>query len=235
MSGFIEKEFENGKLFIVSQIGEKHVKENRCNEDSYSYKIDRVGNYAFVVADGVSSCKNSKIGSMVACEVIIELFPSVQCLTIEEIKRKIFTSWKSRIESNWNDYGTTLNFIYKFNNRTVYGKIGDGIVIIDDDNDFFCLSDASEFYTSETFAFGEAIKRTTFIVKECITSSVGLYCLMTDGVAKEIETDKLKDFSKYIKNRISEDSFSTELDTWMNELSLANNDDKTILIWDKRK
>lgn len=232
MSEVIIKELDNAKLLVLSEKGENHIKSGICNQDSYSFKVDDSSNYAFVVADGVSTCAFAKEGADKACEAICNLLSECMKLPEDDIKQKVFSEWKNLVEKNWNDYGTTINFIYVYPERIVMGKVGDGAVILKNGDFFSFMCEESEFYTSETFALGTAIPKNSFKVNliKYKKELPLLLILMTDGVEKELDSEKLREFSEYIDLNIGNPNFVLELKNWISSLNKKNGDDKTIFI-----
>ena len=232
MSDVIIKELDNAKLMVLSERGENHIRNGICNQDCYSFKIDDSGNYAFAVADGVSTCIFAKIGAEKACEAVCNLLSECNGLSENNIRQKIFSEWKHLIKKNWDDYGTTINFVYVYPRRVVFGKVGDGAVILKNSNGISLLFDESEFYTSETYALGTSIPKHSFNVNaiEYNFSEPILLILMTDGIIKELDSDKLKEFTNYINLNIRNHNFVLELRDWIAGLNEKNGDDKTILI-----
>ena len=164
MSDVIIKELDKAKIMVLSVQGENHKKNGICNQDSYSFKIDNSGNYAFVVADGVSTCKFAKEGAEKACEAVCNLISDCSVLSEDEIKQKVFTEWKKLVGEKWNDYGTTINFVYVYTDRLVMGKVGDGAVLVKNGKNTSFLHEEADFYTSETFALGESIPKEQFMI-----------------------------------------------------------------------
>lgn len=232
MSDIIVKNLDNAKIMVLSEQGENHIKNGICNQDSYSFKIDNSGNYAFVVADGVSTCSFAKEGADKACEAVCNQLSNCSNLSDDEIKQKIFSEWKVLVEKNWDDYGTTVNFLYVHSERIVIGKIGDGAVIVKNGDNLSFLSEESEFYTTETFAFGNSIYKHTFKVTSIKRNTVLpiLGVLLTDGIEKELNSEKIKEFSDYLEKCIENPDFMVELKDWVLSLNNKNGDDKTILI-----
>lgn len=232
MSDVIVKELDNVKIVVLSEQGENHKKNGICNQDSYAFKVDNSGNYAFVVADGVGSCIFAKEGADKACEAVCDILSDCIDLSEDEIKQKIFLKWKSLIGKDWNDYGTTINFLYVYPERTVMGKIGDGAVIMKNGDNAFILSEETEFYTAETFAFGSSIYKHSFRVFSMhydVTVPI-LLVLLTDGIEKELNPEKRREFLDYIDSAINNKNFVVELKNWILSLNNKNGDDKTIII-----
>lgn len=232
MSDVIINDLDNAKIMVLSERGENHVKHGICNQDSYSFKIDDSGNYAFVVADGVSTCAFAKEGADKACEAVCNLLSECMKLPDEDIKQKVFSEWKNLVKENWNDYGTTINFVYVYPERIVMGKVGDGAVILKNGDNSSVLYEEAEFYSSDTFALGTSIPRQSFkIISTKYDESLPvLLILMTDGIEKELDTEKLKNFSDYINLNIETPNFVLELKDWVSGLNNKNGDDKTIFI-----
>lgn len=232
MNDIVIKDFDNVRIMVLSEQGENHIKKDICNQDSYSFKVDGYGNYAFAVADGVSTCVFAKEGADKACEVVCNMLSDCVDLSEDEVKQKIFSNWKNLVVKNWDDYGTTINFLYVYPEKIVAGKIGDGSVIVKNGDELFFKNDESIFYTSDTFAFGRYIYKHTFKVdsiKRNISLPV-LSILLTDGITKELEPEKIREFSDYIDLAIKKPNFVVELKDWVKGLNKKNGDDKTILI-----
>lgn len=232
MSDVIIKELDTARIMALSVQGENHKKNGICNQDSYSFLIDDLGNYAFVVADGVSTCKLAKEGADKACEAVCNMLSDCVDLTVDEIKQKIFSKWKSLVGKNWSDYGTTVNFLYVYTDRLVMGKIGDGAVIVKNGEGSSFLYEEPEFYTSETFALGESIPKQQFKIASIKHDKLQpiLIILMTDGIEKELNSEKIAEFPDYIDLAIENPNFVVELTDWVFSLNKKNGDDKTILI-----
>ena len=232
MSDVIIKELDKAKIMVLSVQGENHKKNGICNQDSYSFKVDDSGNYAFVVADGVSTCKFAKQGADKACETVYNMLSACAKLSEEEIKQTVFSEWKKLVGKSWNDYGTTINFLYGYSDRLVMGKVGDGAVLVKNGKNTSFLHEEADFYTSETFALGESIPKEQFKIISTRYEKLLplLIILMTDGIEKELNFEKIEDFVDYIDLAIENPNFVVELKDWVLSLNNKNGDDKTILI-----
>lgn len=232
MKNFKVEEFGKARIMAFSKTGMNHLKNMVCNQDSYAYVYAASGNCALALADGVSSCINAKQGSETACKIVCEMMHDVQGKTENEIKEILFKEWKKCIKANWNDFGTTLNFCYLFDKSIVLGKIGDGAVLSKTGGSFYGLIDDTPFYSAETFAFGESIPRKSFSVKTInLTGNDSVsVLLMTDGVCKEIESERMKFFADYVFLQNNRGDFEAELEQWISELDKKNGDDKTLLV-----
>ncbi len=225
----IEK-LDKANIMVFSKAGETHIMNNICNQDTYSYLSDNSGKYAFVVADGVGSCVNAKEGAEIACKVICDLLQTVHGSSENELKTMIINSWEKHIKTNCNDYCTTVNFCYVFEDSIIIGKIGDGVVVVRNGDHLYKLIDDTVFYTTKTFALGGIVPQAAFsiaIMKREKKQPISVL-LMTDGIAKEIDNEKSICFADYIFSQINKLTFKNELENWISELN--NGDDKTLLI-----
>lgn len=232
MKNFKVEEFDKARIMVFSRTGVNHLEKGMCNQDSYAYNHDASGNCALALADGVSSCVNAKQGSEAACKVVCDMMHDIQGKTEEETKETLFKEWKTCIKANWNDCGTTLNFCYLFDKSIVLGKIGDGAVLSKIGNSFYGLIDDASFCSAETFAFGESISRKSFSVKIIhLTENIPVsILLLTDGVCKEIESERMESFADYVFLQNNCDDFEAELEQWISELDKKNGDDKSLLV-----
>lgn len=238
MMEIINENLGKAQLMILSAIGENHIKTGTENQDSYSYKTIDSQTFAFAVADGVSSCEYAKKGSETACEVVCDLLERIKGKSVDDVRQMIFSEWKNKIGNNWNDYCTTLNFCFVLKDTVIIGKVGDGTAVIKQEDDYHILADETEFYTNETFALGKMLPKAAFSVLE-IKRNLNIpfsILLMTDGISKEIENDKIINFADYIFSNIGNENFVVELENWITNLNNQNGDDKTILMcsWEKK-
>lgn len=238
MSEIINKKIGDGQIIVISEIGENHLNTGDCNQDSFSFK-NSSNYYAFAVADGVSTCSNCKIGADFAVATIVNLISKFEEKGMDAIKEDIFKTWKKNFNENWDSYSSTLNFCYIYPSKVIIGKIGDGLVILKMHNKFFILREEDEFYSAETFALGSKLPKTAFELqiiepydKEYFNDEL-LLILLTDGIGKELDKNKLYDFISYIDLNFENKDFTIELDSWLSSLSQYNGDDKTIMVYKK--
>lgn len=227
---------DNTIQYSYSEIGKHHVNAGFCNQDSVFIGKVCDDTFCMVVSDGVSSCKYSKAGSEATIETIKSLATKLHLgeMTVEdldEVKRFIVRDWKSRFENDWNEYGTTLNFVVVWNQRALIGQIGDGLIIGDTDGIPFQMTDMEEGYSVETFALAEVVLKSSIhlVVKENIKNIAVI--AMTDGIGKEMNMESINDFLRYFIELISkndEKNINSEIESWMEQLRLKNDDDKTI-------
>jgi hypothetical protein len=93
------------------------------------------------------------------------------------------------------------------------------------------MTDMEEGYSVETFALAEVVLKSSIHleIRRDINSIAAI--AMTDGIGKELNMESINEFRKYFIELISknnEKSISEEIELWMKQLRLKNDDDKTI-------
>ncbi len=229
--------FENAKVKAIeySVCGQNHATIGLQNQDSVLAEIlsDDVG--YMVLADGVSSATYSKEGAIAATEVIRDLCYEIsnidiQNIDLEILKEKIVRQWKSRFKSQWNEYAATLNFLLYVSGTILIGQIGDGLIVLNVDGKNFIYTEMSEFYTSETDALCEQVRRSAFRLDR-VPYKLGFKAYMvTDGIGKEIAEESRVDLGVYLNRMMdnSIDEIEDELKVWIDGLGKKNGDDKSI-------
>lgn len=234
MMKYERMEHENIKISVVSRIGQNHVSLSSENQDSFLYGTNTGMNF-LAIADGVSSSKYAKRGSTTAVETIKKLCGeivsgAISSEDVDGIRKYIVQKWKEQFEGDWNDYATTLNFIIVYAARVIIGQIGDGLIVYDVDNNQDFMTDVDDFYSTETFALGEMVLKSTFLIKSIhVDRSLNLI-IATDGVGKEVELETCQGLRDYLVKlqRKQEDEEKKELSAWFDILDKKNGDDKTI-------
>lgn len=117
-----------------------------------------------VIADGVSSAACSGEGAQAAVDVIRKLCERIMndrhlLNDIDTIKVYVVKRWKEQIESDWDEYATTVNFAIYVDHTLLTGQIGDGLIVAEVDGNSLVLTESDEFYSTETYALGAAVKK----------------------------------------------------------------------------
>jgi hypothetical protein len=225
---------EKNRAFTYTRIGENHVLSGQDNQDNIVF--ERLDNaWYMVIADGVSSAIFAKEGAKIAVDVIRSLCKKmVLDINIvkspDRIKVDIVQSWKSKIESRWDAYATTINFAIYVNRILLLGQIGDGLIVSDTDKETVVMTTQEDFYSAETYALATRVKKSciNILVLEN-TYKVRLY-MSSDGIGKEINEESRIELLDYLENMMTNDdvAIEKELDVWACELGRKNGDDKSI-------
>jgi serine/threonine protein phosphatase PrpC len=228
-------------LIQASIRGDKH--EDIPNQDY----VDVFENDEFLittVSDGLGSSKNSLEGAQIACKSVIDEIQNFQLSSeLQFLNNKIKEKWKKEIESisqNVSDFRTTNSFIAVFKNekKIIVGQLGDVMVSLRMDGLFRHLESTSKDFSNETVCLGSG-KDEDFKLAMFEFGHTFDYLIATDGIADELQTEKIETLHDYFKNKFQNieasrrnDSLKFDLEEFLNE---KNNDDKSmIFIWSNK-
>lgn len=220
-----------------SERGKYHIDENLENQDSvYIGRMDDETS-CIAVADGVSSCKWAKKGSLAAVDTVRHLAKAVAdermlCEDVDSIREFVVKDWKAHFHDDWNEYGTTLNFAIIHKKYLVSGQIGDGMLLSINGNERLNLTDTDEFYSAETAALSEVVLKSSFKVLCKEIQGPVFVAAMTDGISKELDTEYIEEFKNSLKNLMKKEKalIASEVKEWIAHLNQKNDDDKSIVI-----
>lgn len=218
-----------------SMIGKNHIDKDLDNQDSILFKKVSENRWMLVLADGVSSAKNAKEGSEKAVRTIEEIYDQIVSnerneLDLDSLKIAIVKTWKSMIESDWDEYASTLNFVFAIDNEIVIGQIGDGLIVANIDGVTEIFTEDGDFYTTETNALGSAVKKSAFTISTKTIDKFADIYMASDGIGKEVADDSRIDMGQYLSQMLSGENgqIQKELETWIDGLGRKNGDDKSI-------
>ena len=228
-------------IIQASIRGDKH--ESIPNQDY----IDVFENDEFLittVSDGLGSSKNSLVGAQIACKSVIDEIQNFQLSSeLKFLNNKIKEKWEKEIKlisNSINDFRTTNSFIavFKKEKKIIVGQIGDVLVSLRMDGLFRYLESTSKDFSNETVCLGsgrdENFKLALFEFGHTFD-----FLIATDGIADELQTEKIETLHDYFKNKfqnieasIRNDALKCDLEEFLNE---KNNDDKSmIFIWSNK-
>ncbi len=229
--------FRGGKYnaFIYSRIGQNHEMVGQENQDCLAFERVNDDAWFLAIADGVSSAVFAKEGAQAAVDVICRMFIEIAesdslPFNTDELKVKIVRNWRVLTASDWDKYATTLNFVMYVSHGLLLGQIGDGLIVANIDGVPKMMTDKKDFYSTETFALGNMVKKSMFTIERInVRKEVEVY-MASDGIGKEIADESRIKLGKYLKDMILQDNVSIEeeLDTWVIGLERKNGDDKSI-------
>ena len=191
------------------------------------------------VSDGLGSSKNSLEGAQIACKSVIDEIQNFQISS----ELQFLNNRKKEIESissSIGDYRTTNSFIavFKKEKKIIVGQIGDVLVSLRMDGLFRYLESTSKDFSNETVCLGsgrdENFKLALFEFGHTFD-----FLIATDGIADELQTEKIETLHDYFKNKFQNieesrrnDALKCDLEEFLNE---KNNDDKSmIFIWSNK-
>lgn len=229
--------FRNGKMdaFIYSRIGQNHISDGQENQDCILFEMIRENAWVLALADGISSAARAKEGAQAAVDTVRKFCDRLitrqhPLEDVDALKVDIVRDWKKNFVSDWDEYAATLNFVIYIDRRLLAGQLGDGLIVLNTDGKSKVLVDAGDFYSTETYALGRAVKKSAFTIKYMeVKKELEVY-MASDGIGKEIADESRTELGKYLCGMAQRDdrSVEDELDAWVTELGKMNGDDKSI-------
>ena len=94
----------------------------------------------------------------------------------------------------------------------------------------FILTENDEFYSTETYALGAAVKKSTFTIRAVEGKNRIRVYMASDGIGKEINEASRIELIEYLDNMMMNENavIEDELDMWVIGLGKKNGDDKSI-------
>jgi serine/threonine protein phosphatase PrpC len=196
------------------------------------------------VSDGLGSSIYSLEGAQIACKSVIdEIQKFLLSSELQFLNNMVKERWKKEIESissSVSDYRTTNSFIavFKKEKKIIVGQIGDVLVSLRMDGLFRYLESTTKDFSNETVCLGsgrdENFKLALFEFGHTFD-----FLIATDGIADELQTEKIETLHDYFKNKFQNieesrrnDALKCDLEEFLTE---KNNDDKSmIFIWSNK-
>lgn len=223
---YINSQFDRGlHLFVARKRGSNHVRKNMPCQD-YCSILQGKKCIILTDADGVSSCDYSEIGSKIACSAVEktvlsaeEHFSSedqfVKQLQSIEFRERLVSCWVNLVMSEITNlspsdqitqlskYGSTVMFAVITHNWIVTGNLGDGQIIVFNDNFGFKLRPHPPKESSRVRCLvNETCARDDFIVAAYPRSEFNGVLLSSDGIYESIERGVVfYQYAKQLKER----------------------------------
>lgn len=225
---------EKCRAFTYSRIGENHTLAGQDNQDKVVFET-MDDSWYMVIADGVSSATCAREGAQAAVGVIRKLCEKISAdksllNEIDAIKVYVVKGWKEQINTDWDEYATTINFVIYVDHTLLTGQIGDGLIVVDVDGNSLILTETDEFYSTETYALGTAVKKSAFTIRAVEGKNRIRVYMASDGIGKEINEASRIELIEYLDNMMMNENavIEDELETWVIGLGKKNGDDKSI-------
>ncbi len=215
-------------------------KEDIPNQDYIDF-FDNEELLIATVSDGLGSSKNSMHGAIIACKAIIDEIQNFQVLSdLQLLDGYIRKRWENEIKQLSNsiiDYRTTNSFIavFKKDKKIIVGQLGDVLVSLRIDGLFRYLQSTSKDFSNETDCLGSGRNEHFNLAIYEFGHSFD-FLIATDGVADELQTEKIESFHDYLKSKfeniemeLRNEVLKKEIEEFINK---KNNDDKSLIfIW----
>ena len=208
---FVNKLFPKRLTVGISVKGPLHVKKNIPNQDSFLC-FKSFGFTLLVISDGLGSKKYSDFGSKMVCLAVknickqdFKLIKNIKQFDWDNFLSRAYLEWKKLIEKeNYkiNDCCATCSFAIIHKDNLYVASLGDGLIFIKpamDKNTSVLLFDKSEedfSNVTKCFCTENNISdwRREILNKEDFSDIL----LTTDGIASDLENDKIQDFCRDI-------------------------------------
>lgn len=197
------------------QIGKYHLEKGLDNQDTI-YEAESKTAKIIVIADGVSSCYNSKQGAEIACKAVSDIMLNETEYVFSSSKEKVAGLLSSYVYKQLSivakkdkqpvsSYSSTLSFVCynKIRGEIMTFVLGDSLIylILDGNMTLACkpkLIDDSKTYTTTTQNVAEVIEINVFA-----SQNSARYLLATDGAWKTFYSGGI--LSDKIEQAIRED------------------------------
>jgi serine/threonine protein phosphatase PrpC len=190
------------------------------------------------VCDGLGSSKHSLVGATIACQVVIDELQNVYVFhQLQQLGTSIKNRWEkeiNRIADSLNDYRTTCSFVgvFKKEKKIVAGQLGDVLISLRIDGLFRYLQSNNKDFSNETECLGSGRKEKFSLVVYEFSHSFD-FLIATDGIADELQPEKIESFHNYLKEKFQNIEISLRNDVLKNEIeefiNEKNNDDKSLI------
>jgi serine/threonine protein phosphatase PrpC len=191
--------------FGASVVGPRHSREGSANEDAWLRVNGKLGSL-IVVCDGLGSRSQARLGARTACFAVrdaVREWSQTEGAPVAYLCHLIEVLWRIKLyPCKAQDAATTcLMALARPNGEWIIGGIGDGLVLVRTGNEepipYLGLEDRGDDFGNETKALG--ISRKAWNLKVLApTNAERLTILATDGVADDLDPQKINEFCKWI-------------------------------------
>ena len=224
----------------ASVMGSYHDK----NQDSFI--AEKVANgWLIAVSDGVGSCRYSEAGSSLACKAVkkvIEHFGGIH-EDLDFFFETLHKEWIGSILCHPQGYDSsdcyaTLLFSYYDGHKLFSARLGDGIIGISADDQYFLLyDDKNDHMCNETDCLYEKYAPEAWDILEIESDRINCVIIGTDGLS--IEPHKEESYKDFIIDIYSEYSDTEEKDIiedmyrWLPQWESSDDKSMVFLMGDK--
>lgn len=247
------------KYFYSSAKGTSHIASNTAKQDNCKSLLLTVNNENYLVsavADGAGSAKYSDLSSNYICKLFLKKTKQwLEKEKLQNLTREVIAEWFTRFQKVLNravsiykletvrDFATTLLFAILNDNFNIFVQIGDGIIVIGDENNLDCvfLPQNGEFINTTHFAT-ETTTQKLFMFKT-FENPIKRLAMHTDGIehiAFDFKSQKpfLPFFKPFylalekLENYGYDEILSKQLEMFLNsdKVNKKTDDDKTLFI-----
>lgn len=228
-----ESKRANLTFVTLSDVGTAHQAFNQPNQDSADFR-EADGDFVLAVSDGVGSCKYADRGSKAVIDSCISTFNTLKtcslCFDSRQVAQNIWTEWQSILAGeNLDDCCATVKAAFKYGNSILLVSVGDGFCVFSSESRQIATESFETTFLNETDCLNSTFSPEYFCCKEIpLEGKPYVVACCTDGFSNGIEADKELEFVKELESGVSASELRTELESFVNAISKASFDDKSI-------
>lgn len=228
-----ESKRANLTFVTLSDVGTAHQAFNQPNQDSADFR-EADGDFVLAISDGVGSCKYADRGSKAVIDSCISTFNTLKarslCFDSRQVAQNIWTEWQSILAGeNLDDCCATVKAAFKYGNSILLVSVGDGFCVFSSESRQIATESFETTFLNETDCLNSTFSPECFCCKEIpLKGKPYVVACCTDGFSNGIEADKELEFVKELESRVSASELRTELESFVNAISKASFDDKSI-------
>lgn len=219
------------KVFLARKKGIMHIQKGiPCQDYCDSAFVN--GCKVLTCADGVSSCEHSDVGSKLACDAVVNAFKQASKSYSDEeqlVNRLLSVSFRERLVSSWinlvmekvketnpetnedtvkefSKYGSTIMFAIFTSNWIVVGNLGDGqILLFNDEYGVKLRMHDPKLSSAVRCLANERCAREDFIVEKYPRQAFQGVLLSTDGMYECLDRgEHFYEYARQMKGRFLE-------------------------------
>jgi len=245
------------KYYYSSVKGTSHEETDTPKQDSlrvFSLTVDKKDYFISVVTDGAGTAKFSDKSSDYLCQYLaFTMMGWLRSNNLSDFKREIFCNWIKNFQSLLHEYvkrdnlpsvrecATTLLFAVISDDTNLFAQIGDGAIIIDNQEELKCVftPQKGEYANTTHFVIEEKFER--YLMFGMTNEKVERFAMHTDGIEMislvNLEKPLKQFFNPFFDCLANEPKgYNKELSEELSEflssdrVNKKTNDDKTLVI-----
>ena len=189
------------KYFRQSVTGPAHLRDNLPNQDYTMGRLFHKG-MAIAVADGLGSKALSHLGSKAACESVMAATQFIIKHNIQNetvLPRMIHAFWCAMlVDYDLKECGTTINYAIILEDYCYIGKLGDGMILLeyDQENPQIFDRDQEDSFSNLTNSLSEHFRPEEWQTKKLSSQSLKMIFMCTDGISEDLMSEHRVTFAK---------------------------------------
>lgn len=229
-----EERYGNTVIVMISDTGIGHRVHNTVNQDAIDFFMQDE-DYAFVISDGVGSCRLADVGAKAAVKAVGEVFQNLENETeesdMQDIIDRIINEWFKQIrDERPEECCATLKTVIKKKNKLMLFSIGDGLLIVTSEGMNVIAPSSDDLFANQTICLGPSVRKSDFWSHEFALDTYVNYTvfLCSDGVGNGIQEGRESELVNEIEKDVSIDDLQGELEGLVQSIADVSIDDRTV-------